>query len=89
MDSDANGIRDLFLGRSDETDQQRAGREQAARDVHTELTAHSDNDGEIDELNALYVAYLAELMLLLRLWRQVRAGLPSPARTEGHGRDAR
>lgn len=89
MDSDANGIRDLFLGRSDETHQQRAAREQAARDVHTELTAHSDNANGIDELNALYVAYLAELLLLLRLWRQVRAGLPPPSQTEGHRCDAR
>ncbi|MEU2155445.1 hypothetical protein ABZ532_10590 [Streptomyces sp. NPDC019396] len=50
-------FRDLFLGVPDETDEQRAVRLAAARDVLAELRESSDAD-EVSTLNSLYAEQL-------------------------------
>ncbi|WP_405797381.1 hypothetical protein [Streptomyces sp. NBC_01506] len=64
---------DLFLGESGESEEQRAAREMAARDVLAELIDRSDDD-ECAMLNALYAA---QLMAVVRLSR--RANNPCPS----------
>ncbi|MFC8829372.1 hypothetical protein ACFT9I_28955 [Streptomyces sp. NPDC057137] len=68
-------FRDLFLGQDDESEQQRAAREMAARDVLAELIERSDDD-ECAMLNALYAA---QLMALVPLRRRADA-LPNSVR---------
>ncbi|MFE4856108.1 hypothetical protein [Streptomyces sp. NPDC056670] len=51
-------FRDLFLGQAGETPEERAAREQVAREVLAELLERGVDD-EIDRANAVYAAHLA------------------------------
>jgi hypothetical protein len=72
-------FRELFLGetgetgKADETAEQRAAREQAARDILADLMEAGQED-EVDWLNAVYAAQLVAVLPLRRQARSPRRG---------------
>ncbi|MFE4174215.1 hypothetical protein ACFRR7_19560 [Streptomyces sp. NPDC056909] len=65
-------FRALFLGGRDESPEQRAVRQAAARDVFADLLEESAND-EIAMLNAAYAAQLSSIVI-----RPTAGALPKP-----------